>query len=378
MELIRISIKLFFNGLRYKVYRFTGHASKINAISLEVTRRCIAKCIMCNIWKTPSNSPELTTYQWLHLLSSPSLKDLREVDITGGEPFLRKDLTGLLMGILNLKSTQLKSLRSIAITTNGFLTEEIISVLSNIASFAKDANVEMVIVFAMDGIGPTHERIRRVKGGWQLLHHSIQEVRGLRERFENIIIGLKTTVLPENVEELDAIADYAKDNGLFTIISPFIITQNRYNNAELKDIIHFSPKQLIKMMEFYEGDNFLWGYHRMMLLSFFRHGKTLKPCSAGFNYFFVRSDGNLFPCPLIKKGMGNVVNTPLDKLVHSLDAKDFRRKVGRYPECLSCTEPGLERCALPFEGFHFLGLMGKVGRKGFLDLYHHMGLDKYL
>ena len=47
---------------------------------------------MCNIWKIPTQVPELSADEWLDLLSDDLFADLRELDITGGEPFLRKDL----------------------------------------------------------------------------------------------------------------------------------------------------------------------------------------------------------------------------------------------------------------------------------------------
>jgi len=58
-------------------------------------------------------------------------------------------------------------------------------------------------------------------------------------------------------------------------------------------------------------------------------------------------------------------------------ASSFRKWIGRHPECQPCTGPGLERYALPFEGFTYLLLMRKIGKRDFFKLHHHMGLDKY-
>ena len=102
-----------------------------------------------------------------------------------------------------------------------------------------------------------------------------------------------------------------------------------------------------------------------------------KPCSAGFNYFFIRSTGELFSCPIINAPLGNVKEAPLQDLIRSAAACRFRKGVGEFPECAGCTEPGLERYALPFEGFHYLRQYLKLGREGFCSLHRHMGLDKY-
>lgn len=374
----KLLLKLALNGARYRFYRLSGRPPKPEALSMEVTRRCIARCIMCNIWKTPQDTPECSLAEWIELLSSPALKELKELDITGGEPFLRNDLPELLKGICNLKATRLQGLRSVAITTNGFLTEKILSAVGLAAPLMEKMGLDLVIVFAMDGVGAVHDRIRNVKNGWQKLDASIQGIKKIRDAQGNVIIGLKTTVMPVNVDELDNIAGYAERNGLFTIISPCIITENRYNNVDQEEGLRFCPEDIQKMALFYKGPRFQWSYHRDVLLRFFGKTAIEKPCSAGFNYYFVRSSGNVFPCPLIKEGLGNFKGTPIGKLIGSPAAKHFRRKIGTFRECRSCTEPGLERYALPFEGFHYLNLFLKMGRERFLSLHQHMGLDKYL
>ena len=333
---------------------------------------------MCNIWRTPVGATELSVEEWLNLLAAPVLGDLREVDITGGEPFLREDIGELLAGVFNLKDGHLKHLRSVAITTNGFLTDKIFPVLSQAARAAKDKAIEIVIAFAMDGIGSVHDEIRRVKGGWERLNESIQKTKEIRSEYGNVVIGLKTTVLPANVGELEGIADYANEHQLFTIISPFIVTPNRYDNESLKSALHFSSEDIEKMLAFFKGPRFMWDYHREMLTTFLREGMVSKPCSSGFNYFFIRSNGEVFPCPIIKQGLGTVKKDSFDRLISSTRAVKFRRTIGSYGECQSCTEPGLERYALPFEGFHYLNMCLKMGRRKFLNLHEHMGLSKYV
>ncbi|MBN2566251.1 MAG: radical SAM protein, partial [Candidatus Eisenbacteria bacterium] len=58
---------------------------------VAVTYRCNARCAVCDIWKSPSDpAAELAPedYAWLP-------DSLRSVNISGGEPFLRDDLPGV-------------------------------------------------------------------------------------------------------------------------------------------------------------------------------------------------------------------------------------------------------------------------------------------
>ena len=122
MELNRILLHLAAKSLRYRFLKDTGRPGRPEAIRLEVTQRCISKCLMCNIWQMSVSSPELEASDWIQLLQSPILSELKQLDVTGGEPFLRDDLAELLLGIGKLKATCLPQLCSVAITTNSFYT----------------------------------------------------------------------------------------------------------------------------------------------------------------------------------------------------------------------------------------------------------------
>ena len=375
---LRLAGRLFKNGLRFQYNKRVGKPGKVQALSLEITHNCIAKCIMCNIWKIPREVPDLSMDAWMHLLSSDLFSDLRELDVTGGEPFLRKDLLDLFHGICELKGDNLNMLKSVAVTTNGLLTDRVLDYTEKILPKLKGKDIDLVMVCAMDAIGETHDRIRNFKDAWEKVNKTIEGLKRLRERFPNLIIGLKTTILPINVGALEDIARYADSNGLFTIISPCIITRGRYLNPDLEDDLAFKEEDVREMVRFYKGQRFKWSFHGDSLVKYFETGIMRKPCSCGFNYFFIRSTGELYLCPLIDVSVGNIKDTPIEHLFSSEEASSIRRNIGRYPECSECTEPGLERYALPYEGFTYLSLLLKLGGKEFLQLHHHMGLDKYL
>jgi MoaA/NifB/PqqE/SkfB family radical SAM enzyme len=370
--------RLIGNGIRFQYQKFTGKPGKPQAISLEITHHCIAKCIMCNIWKIPGEAPNLSVDDWIHLLSSDLFNDLRELDITGGEPFTMVDLPALFSGICRLKQDNLKGLRSIAITTNGLLTNRVLEYSKEIIQGLEDEDIELVMVCAMDAIGEIHEKIRHYKNAWSKVNQTIEGLIRLRETFSNLIIGLKTTVLPLNIGELEKIVQYADSKDLFTIISPCIITDGRYLNPDRADDLAFSQEDVEKMIRFYKSERFKWSYHGDTLAEYFQTGTIKKPCTCGFNYFFIRSSGEMFLCPLINISLGNVKDVSVTDLFLSKNANQVRKRIGKYPQCRQCTEPGLERYSLPYQGFAYLSLMLKMGKEDFFQLHHHMGLEKYV
>ena len=55
--------------------------------SIILTYRCPMRCQMCNIWKNPTNRQEEIKAKDLK-----SLPQLKFINLTGGEPFIREDL----------------------------------------------------------------------------------------------------------------------------------------------------------------------------------------------------------------------------------------------------------------------------------------------
>jgi MoaA/NifB/PqqE/SkfB family radical SAM enzyme len=377
-SVLRLVLRLLVNGIRFRYKHVTGKPGRPQAISLEITHDCVAHCIMCNIWKIPNDVPNLSVPQWIKLLSSELFTDIRELDITGGEPFIRDDLIDFFYDVCELKHKNLSCLRSIAVTTNGLLTDRVLSMVGEILPMLQKKNLDLVVVCALDAVGELHNRIRNYPDAWSKVSKSIEKLVLLRDSQPNLIVGLKTTIMPLNIDELSKISDFADDRGLFTIISPCIITEGRYLNQELAEDLSFSGENIEKMINFFSGNKFRWSFHAESLVDFFQTGTMKKPCSCGFNYFFVRSNGEMLLCPLIKQSVGNITETNVSDLFFSNLAGKIRKKIGKLPQCHECTEPGLERYSLPFEGFSYLKLLFKLGRAEFIQLNKHMGLNKYM
>lgn len=374
----RLALRLVRNGLRCRYLRISGKPGGPQAVSLEVTRRCVCHCVMCNIWRVKQREPELSLDEWLGLLSAPALADVRELDVTGGEPFLWDDLVSLVTAVCGLKESRLKQLRSMAITTNGVLVDRVAPGVEEMLGVMSRCGLELVVVCALDAVGPLHDEIRRYPGAWPTAQKTIAALMELRSKWPNLVVGLKTTVLPMNIDELEGIAAYARDRDLFTIISPAIVTPGRYLNVDRAADLQLSPAQRLRLAEFYEGGYSEWTYHARTVAGYLRTGRIKRPCTCGFNYFFVRSNGDVYLCPLIDEAVGNLRDTPVETLLASDRARRIRGLVGRTQQCAQCTEPGLERYSLPYQGFAYLRECFRVGPRRFLALHEHLGLDKYV
>jgi len=103
-----------------KAVLYDNHNRPLNYVRLAVTDRCNLRCTYC----MPENvryvqKKELLTfeemYRLVHLLSTMGISKVR---ITGGEPFLRKDISNFINQI-----NKIENIEQIHMTTNGVLLE---------------------------------------------------------------------------------------------------------------------------------------------------------------------------------------------------------------------------------------------------------------
>lgn len=97
-----------------------NHNRQVNYVRLAVTDRCNLRCFYCMPEEGTKymKREELISYEeMLRLMAILAKHGVNKVRITGGEPFLRKDLDGFL-----LQLSEIPGVEKISITTNGTLT----------------------------------------------------------------------------------------------------------------------------------------------------------------------------------------------------------------------------------------------------------------
>ena len=118
---------------------YDNHGRKINYLRLAVTDRCNLRCFYC----MPEDGlnwlsrKELMTYN--EMLQSCTLlvkMGIEKIRITGGEPFVRKDMMPFLTTL-----SQLEGLNELTITTNGVLTAPYVGELKKIG--VKSVNLSL-------------------------------------------------------------------------------------------------------------------------------------------------------------------------------------------------------------------------------------------
>ena len=379
----RAVVQLLTNAARFRRVRLGASPLQPEVISLALTIRCNSHCVMCNMWRQVLQEPdvatsELTGDEIIGLLSRPLFADLVELDLTGGEPHLREDLVDIVLRIAALKKQNLPRLKSIVITSNGLLPERIIANYRAILKGMKDTGIDLVCVASLDGIGEVHDRIRGTKGAFDSAAETLRGLSELKNEYPGYYVGVKTTVLPQNVDSLDAVLDYANGEGFFHIISPVFFTGSRFRNEEKRQLLELTPADRDKLLRFYRNEEFDTNYFYTRIRNYLDTGRKNWSCTAAYNYLFIDYDGSVYPCELLPESLGSVREEALEDIWNGQKAHDHRDKIDTSDRCLACIEPGAVRYSACAEGLSYLGFLRDLGYLNYDKSLSGEGFIKYI
>ncbi len=159
---------------------------------------------MCPFWRRPSSDSSLA--QEKAVLKQIYRSGAVGVAFEGGEPLLRNDLVEILAFSRSLPLHT-------SLITNGTLLE---SRIDEIAPY-----INGVVYVSLDGLEKTHDAIRGVGGSFR------KAVRGIGAAKEKVAVTINTTVMAENIDEIESMVRLAKELG--TKIS--VAVAHEYCNA---------------------------------------------------------------------------------------------------------------------------------------------------
>src|SRR4030065_1445134 len=180
-----------------KVPLFCGH---------KLTYNCNLKCKMCPFWKR--SNKDLSTETEKAILRRIYDSGACAIAFEGGEPLLRNDLVEILAFSRSLPLHT-------SLVTNGTLLE---SRIDEIASY-----INGVVYVSLDGLEKTHDTIRGVPGCFR------KAVRGIIASREKVSVTINTTIMNENLCEIEDMVKLAKE--LNTRIS--VTVAYEYCNAKV-------------------------------------------------------------------------------------------------------------------------------------------------
>lgn len=259
---------------------------------LAITYNCNSRCRMCNIWKSEP-LPILALAEYEKLPAS-----LKEINLTGGEPFLRPDLVQLIELLLK-KNPRVR----IIISSNGFATDLIRSKLQEILKIKPD----IILSFSIDGIGELHDQIRGISGGFKKVMATISVAKELGVKD----LRLAFTAGDYNISHLVKVYNLAKDLGAEFTMAAVHNADNYFNIADnsITKLAEFKSEftQIIKAeLGSSQPKDWSRAFFVYALYQFLVSGKRILPNYSGQDNIFIDPLGNVYPSDVSGHVMGNL------------------------------------------------------------------------
>ncbi|MCC6547342.1 radical SAM protein [Candidatus Sumerlaeota bacterium] len=165
-----------------------GTVAPPRMLTYTVSFSCNARCIMCDSWKMDSPN-ELTTDEVSRIFDQ--LPELDFVRLTGGEPFVRKDM----LELANLTQRKLKPF-VLHVTTNGFLTSRIMEFCEK-----RDRTTPLAILVSLDGTKTKHNHVRGRESAWDTATATLRAIAPRRRELAVSLAVNQTIVDAESARE---------------------------------------------------------------------------------------------------------------------------------------------------------------------------------
>jgi len=320
-----------FKFSKYFLRLFYKKGMPLNLIYF-ITTKCNAKCEHCFYWRqlnTPKQELDLEQIEKV----AKSVPNLLSLSLTGGEPFLRKDLAE----IASIFS-QFTKVSNIQIPTNGLLTEHIFKTTNEILNGCRK-DLRILVGVSLDDVEEKHDKIRNVQGCFQKAIETIKQLKTLESKFPNFCIGSTITITNNNQERVIDLIDFLKNKLDIKEVGVNLI-RSKVRNMRLKelDIKHYDQANLKLRNDFLRSKKPSWTerilsarqYCGSKLLSkIYSKNKYITPCYAGSLLAIMREDGDIYPCEMLDTKMGNLKDFDfnLKRLWFSKLAEQTRKKI---------------------------------------------------
>ena len=262
-------------------------------VGWEITNQCNLRCAHCFTAASRRSHNELTTEECRRIIDSLATLGVKMIGWTGGEPLLRNDLEELTEYAWN------KRIRS-NITTNGVLLDR------ERAHRLIEAGCHTVQI-SLDG--STSEMNRRIRGtSDEDFEHIVQAIRICKDLGARVVMA--SLVGRENLDDTRKMIELGSREEVDTIRFCGFTPTGRGKHSVVKERLHLSSvlNELLRFVDEAQNQNSLnvtfdvgfgpvppdYGFHE---------------CIAGVETFYLKANGDVYPCTALAHRRFLVGNT---------------------------------------------------------------------
>jgi len=281
--------------------------------------------------KMKDSDNELTVDEYEKI--SKKIKLINILGISGGEPFLRSDLSEIVKIIYKNTSPLVVDL-----PTNGYFVDSVLRQTEDIAKYCKDMIIDLQL--SIDGPEEIHNEIRGLKDGFSKLKETYKGLIPLKKKYKNLRIKACVVYSHYNqdyMEELFSILnkDFSDfDRMVFSVVHGsvsdeealqfnwdkyFKICDDLRNTATVSNINDFHSIFTIALRV----------AKNSLLKKVLQTKDMYRRCKAGKKVIVINEVGKVFPCEPLWCAVGDLRenNYDIGRILRSNEMKEFNKKI---------------------------------------------------
>jgi len=268
------------------------------------------------------------------------------IDVTGGEVFLRKDIIEIISTILH----NCKNLYHLHIPTNSIVTHLTVNKIKELLKLRPKPN-KFTITLSLDGPSELHDNIRGIENNWKTVMEAYDELRRYENRNFKIFFGFTLSKLNlgkfiETVLAVQRRFPQVKYEDFHMNIAH--TSDHYYNNSNFNIGVDTKKEEFISEVEafrvkkkkLFNPINNLENKYLTHAKKFISTGITPIDCKSLSSSVFIDPYGNVFPCSIWDKKIGNIrdFNYDLIALLGNNIVKELFRQI-QEKKCPNCWTP---------------------------------------
>jgi len=332
LKSLRLGAGGIVTGINYHMKHLLNNNQYPTFLIYQLTDNCNSRCLMCNIWKKKP-AGELTKDEIKNIYKKKSFSRLRWVNLTGGEPFIRKDIVDIVKII-----SRLPEFEGVAIPSNGILTKKIVNDTNKILDFLPKEKF-LSITLSIDGFEKTHDEIRGVPGAYKKVVKTLEELTMLMKKHPNFNVGVQPTITKKNLPEIDKFYRFMKKKTSSIGFAIMLTSEGYYDNIDSDVALTKQDKKWIeRFLKRIIKEDPQYGFYYSKLIDMFQTGKRGFGCLAGYITMYMDSFGDISPCPVLSSDKRYLFgNIKKDNVWFSKKSKVIKKNLKNEEICRKCT-----------------------------------------
>lgn len=301
---------------------------------LFINSNCNMKCEHCFYWQSLNGRDDLTVDELIAL--SESLGQIENLNLSGGEPFLRKEFAQICRQFIRRNGV-----RQIYVPTNGYYTDKTVKAVTDVL---EDPDLKLFVAeLSLDGMPEFHDTFRVSPGSFRRAMETYEALVEVQRRDPRLRIHSISTATDVNMEEIKHLTTYLYDRCPQMDHHNLAIIRGDRKRPDLAAPI------LAEYQALYEYIRRLWApreesrYGAIVepLLQWAKvktvqEGRQVVPCSAGRMSVVVYANGDVSACEM-HKPMGNLRKNSFPEIWASEAFQGLRGLISRK-DCHCTTE----------------------------------------